>query len=145
MAQFLLFCSLPKKLIMKLRCTHNSIRIRVRKSDLATLQQERIVKEFINFGNHMVLTFALCIQAEAKEVNADFIAHQITVHLPENVARQWIETNQVSIKVNSPLPDEDKTLDILIEKDFPCGDRENENKKDTFGELVQDGDNPTIC
>lgn len=120
---------------MKLRCTHNSIRIRIRKSELAQLSEERQIEETINFGNQISLTFAIIIQKEIEKVNAIFENNSIKINLPETIANNWINSNQVGIQVENPVS-KTENLNILIEKDFPCLDREEENKADTFWELA---------
>jgi len=51
-------------------------------------------------------------------------------------------SDQVGIEYNIPL-DGATYLHILIEKDFPCLDREQEDKSDTFWELAQE--KPDTC
>lgn len=130
---------------MKLRCTHNSLRIRVRKSDLDTLQTQKIVTESVQFAPQVSLAFSLSIDAQVQEINANFTNNQITVTLPQDVAQQWINTSQVGIELQQNLEDTEGNLHILIEKDFPCNDREDEDKSDTFWELAKDPENPNIC
>jgi len=127
---------------MKLRCTENSIRIRIRKSELDQLAQTKRVEEKIHFGNQIVLTFALSINETMQQVNATLLDNNLVVSLPKNAANEWINSNQVGIEVNKEIAD-NESLHILIEKDFPCLDRENEDKSDTFWELASD--TPDAC
>lgn len=130
---------------MKLRCTHNSLRIRVKKSDLDTLQTHKIVTESLQFAPQVSLEFSLSIDAQIQEVHASFTNNQITVTLPHDIAQQWINTSQVGIEVQQGLGSAEENLHVLIEKDFPCNDREDEDKTDTFWELAKDPENPNIC
>ncbi|WP_045113555.1 DUF7009 family protein [Microscilla marina] len=130
---------------MKLRCTHNSLRIRVRKSDLDTLRQQKIVSESVQFSPQTTLTFSLQIVADSTQVSATLQQNDITVYLPANIANTWINTSQVGIEVHQELPETAQHLHVLIEKDFPCNDREEEDKADTFWELAKDPENPNIC
>jgi len=127
---------------MKLRCTTNSIRIRIRKSELQQLATDKRIEEKIQFGKGVSLTFALSVSGLTKEVTAHFVNNKLLVKLPKEVASQWINSNQVGIEVNQPLEDGD-SLHVLIEKDFPCLDREEEDKSDTFWELAPDS--PDAC
>jgi len=127
---------------MKLRCTHNSIRIRIRKSELKELAESRRVEEAINFGGAVVLSFILEINPATEQVNASFLENQLVVSLPKKQAFQWMNSNQVGIEVNKPIGKE-QTLHVLIEKDFPCLDREEEDKSDTFWELAPE--TPDAC
>ena len=127
---------------MKLRCTENSIRIRIRKSELDQLAQTKRVEEKVRFGNQVVLTFALSINETIQQVAATLLDNNLVVSLPKSAANEWINSNQVGIEVNKETGD-DQNLHILIEKDFPCLDRENEDKSDTFWELASD--TPDAC
>ena len=128
---------------MKLRCTNNSLRLRVRKSDLDTLQQEGIIAESLTFAPQIHFRFSLKISPDLAEVKAIFENNEIRVLLPIQQAQTWINTNQVGIQVTQPVDSE--ALDILIEKDFPCDDRPNEDKNDTFWELSQKEGKSEIC
>ena len=127
---------------MKLRCTENSIRIRIRKSELDQLAQTKRVEEKVRFGSQVVLTFALSINETMQQVVATLLDNNLVVSLPKSAANEWINSNQVGIEVNKETGD-DQNLHILIEKDFPCLDRENEDKSDTFWELASD--TPDAC
>ncbi len=127
---------------MKLRCTHNSVRIRLKKSDLATLAEKGRVEEVIHFSPKSRLVFELIVGKSYKEVKGEFISGRLTVILPEEQAHAWIKSTAVGIEANQALNGEEK-LHILIEKDFPCNDREDEDKSDTFWELAED--KPESC
>ena len=120
---------------MKLRCTENSIRIRIRKSEIEQLIKTKKVEEVVRFGNQVALTFALTIKASTQSVAASLVQNNLQISLPETIAQQWVNSNQVGIEVNNKISEEN-SLHILIEKDFPCLDRENEDKSDTFWELA---------
>lgn len=128
---------------MKLRLTHNSIRIRVRKSELASLIEQKSVKEAVKFPTSTgELTYALTIHADINDLAARMIGSDIQVMIPKDIAEDWINTNKVGLEHFIELA-ENETLHILIEKDFPCLDRPNEDKSDTFWELASD--NPENC
>lgn len=127
---------------MKLRCTENSIRLRLRKSELQTLSEKNNIEETINFMAGTKFIFQLSIAAHLENVEAVFQHQVLKISIPDLQAYNWIESNQVGIEVHQELP-ENKKLHILIEKDFPCTDREDEDKSDTFWELAQD--KPEVC
>lgn len=124
---------------MKLRCTENSIRIRLKKSEVAELAKAQQVAEKIHFGNQVVLTFALNINPSIQNVTATLLHNNLVVSLPKTMAEEWINSNQVGIEVTESVSATQR-LHILIEKDFPCLDRENEDKSDTFWELAEKPD-----
>lgn len=127
---------------MKLRCTHNSIRIRVRKSDLKHLETNERVEESISFAPGVKLSFSITIDRNINSVTARFSNGNVSIALPMEIATFWIKTDEVGIEFHQKLRG-DESLHILLEKDFPCGDREGEDKADTFWELVEDG--PEAC
>lgn len=127
---------------MKLRTTHNSIRIRIRKSELSTLEQEYRVTESIQFPNLIVFSFALVINNDQSSLHADLKDNNLTISIPEATAKNWINTNEVGLETHLELPDNEQ-LHLLIEKDFPCLDRSNEDKSDTFWELSSE--KPDAC
>lgn len=120
---------------MKLRTTHNSIRIRVRKSELLTLQKEHRIEESIRFPSSALFKFAVEISNNIEHIQASLDNHNLVLSIPHQEAAQWINSNQVGIEANLKLDDKEQ-LHLLIEKDFPCLDRENEDKSDTFWELA---------
>ena len=127
---------------MKLRMTHNSIRIRIRKSELDKLSKEGLVEETINLGNFVQFKFGLVINNRIERPLASLNNNYLNLSLPSNDANQWINTNQVGIEVNHSIS-ENEQLHLLIEKDFPCLDRDNEDKSDTFWELASE--KPEVC
>ncbi|OJJ22826.1 hypothetical protein BKI52_00300 [marine bacterium AO1-C] len=127
---------------MKLRITHNSIRIRIRKSELKQLAQELLVEETVNLGQQVIFKFALGIDNTLSQINASLSDNYLRLLLPLETAQTWINSNEVSLEVNQVISDAD-TLHLLIEKDFPCIDRPEEDKSDTFWELVPE--TPDAC
>ena len=127
---------------MKLRCVQNSIRIRIKKSELAQLDNEGIITETVSFGGTTMFAYTLAVDALRDEVTAEYIDNLLAVHIPLVKAQNWISTNQVGIEVHQEL-DNGEQLHILIEKDFPCVDRANEDKSDTFTELATK--KPDVC
>jgi len=120
---------------MKLRTTRNSIRIRVRKSELILLQKEYRIEESIRFPSHIRFQFAVAISEKDKTLQATLEDHNLVLSIPHQEAAQWINSNQVGIETVLQVSDSER-LHVLIEKDFPCLDREDEDKSDTFWELA---------
>ena len=127
---------------MKLRTTFNSIRIRVRKSEIVELQQKRIVAESVRFPMGVIFKFALNIDKNVDEVNATLEGNYLVVSIPEASAAEWMNSNKVGIETHLDLPNQEQ-LHLLIEKDFPCLDRPEEDKSDTFWELAPE--TPESC
>lgn len=123
---------------MKLRCTPNSIRLRVRKSDLEQLQKDGTVFAAIHFGAGIQFSYALKI-GQTLQPQAELANHQITITLPQDSAQAWINSEQVTIECHQTLAD-GQTLHLLIEKDFPCRHTDEADLKDTFFELAPKDD-----
>jgi len=122
---------------MKIRCVENSIRLRVKKSEIALLKENGRISEAVVFPNGQTFNYGLSIAPQLTSVTPSYIENNIEIQLPQNIADNWINSNEVGIEVNIPI-DQEKKLHLLIEKDFPCLDRPNEDKSDTFFELVPD-------
>lgn len=127
---------------MKLRCTENSIRLRLRKSELQTLSEKNNIQESLSFLGGAKLIFKLSTNTTIEEVEANFQNNTLEVSLPLFKSNEWINSSQVGIEVHQKISETEK-LHILIEKDFPCVDREDEDKSDTFWELAKD--KPEVC
>ena len=118
---------------MKLRLEGNSIRLRVRKSDLTKLQTKGIITETLVFPNNLNFNYELRTDTNTETVDAQLSPTAITVSIPLSMAINWLNSDVVGLEytVNSGLF-------ILIEKDFPCTDRPWEDTSDTFFELVNE-------
>lgn len=119
---------------MKLRCVENSLRLRLRKSEVEELARNKSIKVEIGFPSGSLLAYELRI-FPSSPISALFDSGLISIRLPEQQAMEWIQSEQVGISQEIDLPD-GKQLSILIEKDFPCKDRPEEDKADTFEELA---------
>ena len=118
---------------MKLRLEGNSIRLRVRKSDLTKLQAKGVITETLVFPNNLNFDYELRTDTNIETIDAQLSATAITVSIPLSMATNWLNSDAVGLEhtVNSGLF-------ILIEKDFPCTDSPWEDTSDTFFELVNE-------
>jgi hypothetical protein len=123
---------------MKLRFDKNSVRLRVRKSDLKLLSEQGFVKEAIKFGKRTTFTYQLSIDENIGEVMASLKNNILSVTLPKTMAAEWANSNRVEIEQHIVI-DTNNNLLVLIEKDFPCEHKE-ENMEDTFFELAEKKD-----
>ena len=124
---------------MKLRIEGNSIRLRVKKSDLNRLHTEGVVHEMVAFIKGFNFHYELKMDEKASNIDAVFTHSTITISIPLSIANEWINSETVGLENTL-----ENGLFILIEKDFPCKTRENENKDDTFQELMKN-DDPSVC
>ncbi|MEX1364265.1 MAG: hypothetical protein AB1Z98_14155 [Nannocystaceae bacterium] len=119
---------------MKLRILDDSLRLRLPQSDVARLRADDRVEAAIHFGPgpRQRLVYALVVSPTAQRMSAVITEGEIAVHLPAQVARDWMDGDEVSLRGEQSVG-EGRTLSLLIEKDFKCVvPREGEDAYDGF-------------
>ncbi len=81
---------------MKIRLTNNTLRIRVRKSDLAELEASGSTRETLTFSPDQQLVFSL-ERTEAEGITANLEAARIRIGIPTPQADHWIHTDQAPL------------------------------------------------
>lgn len=104
---------------MKLRLRENSIRMRLLKSEIAQLGKEGVVSEKIRFSVDQKITYTIRVDQTASKIFSRFENAEITVNIPADLARNWIETEKVGLEHYQSI-DKEPGLDIMLEKDFVC-------------------------
>lgn len=99
---------------MKIRIRGNSVRLRLTKTEVAELAQQKTVEEKTDFGGGNCLIYAISASFETSIVKAVFTNNRLEIFLPVDEARNWAKNDEVGISA------EQKPLKILIEKDFNC-------------------------
>jgi len=122
---------------MKLRIRGNSLRLRLLRGEVEQFGKIGRVVETIRFGASPAaqLSYILEADGEAEQINTFFADNQITVLVPEKAARNWVESDEVSLRSEQPIEngDAENILKILIEKDFVCLDRKDDpDNSDAF-------------
>ena len=120
---------------MKLRLSSDSIRIRVRKSDIEALRQTGRIAEHILLPDGESFGFALQTDSSGSAISAFMEREVLTVSLPAAAAGQWMQSEEVGMETSCALPGGTSLL-VLVEKDFPCQHQESSNPEDTFHELL---------
>ncbi len=118
---------------MKLRIKGNSLRLRVSRSELARILAGDCLEETIHFAPAAgaKLTYALKQEPLAKSPAVHYADSRVTVLLPPDQAHVWGVTDQVGIAEEISLGTLG-TLALMVEKDFACLDRSEEENQDTF-------------
>ncbi len=77
--------------------------------------------------------FGYCLQKKiaATEITASYDDDKITMFVPETLLADWPENNVVGFDANMPIG-ENKSLYLLLEKDFKCLDNVTEDQSDNF-------------
>jgi hypothetical protein len=122
-----------KEVEVKLRIQGNSLRLRVSNSELARFAETGRLEETIYFGPERgsELTYILAREGDGPGFGVEASAGRVKVLVPVGVARGWAESDQVGIDGEVDLGARGR-LSILIEKDFACIDRSEEENADTF-------------
>jgi hypothetical protein len=117
---------------MKLRISGNSIRLRVRRSEVAKLTAGEHIAETVHLGcsEQAALTYALGTES-ASAVQVRYESGEILVLLPKDEASTWAGTEQVGIYATVDVGAYGK-LDVIVEKDFACLDLNDAENEDTF-------------
>lgn len=117
---------------MKLRVRGNSLRLRLTRSEVASVAADGEVSERTVIGPGRALEYRLRTDAAARDVSADFRDGCVEVTLPAAIAAHWAGSEQVSIDAEQALAGGD-ALRILVEKDFAClAERPGEDDSDAF-------------
>jgi len=115
---------------MKLRIKGNSIRIRLSKSEVDYFGSTGYLEEKTEFANSE-LVYALKINSENEQIIANFEGNTITVSIPENLKKEWVESDKIGIENKLDIG-MGKQLFLLIEKDFVCLDNTLEDQSDNY-------------
>lgn len=116
---------------MKLRIKGNSIRFRLLKSEVRSLEVNGSVTEEIVFGirEDQRLRYSIAATDGVDVVTVEFADGHILVMLPDALAHSWTTGDDMSIEHDVEI-DEETTLKILLEKDMVCIDRPDDPDRD---------------
>jgi hypothetical protein len=118
---------------MKLRIKGNSLRLRVSRSEVARLLQRDRLEETIQFTPEANAKFTYALEQDSSVTvpTARYAENKVTILVPVDEANRWCTTDQVGIAGTVSLGNLG-SLDLLIEKDFACLDRSDQDNRDTF-------------
>lgn len=118
---------------MKLRIKGNSLRLRVTRSELDRLVRNGRIEEttWLGAGSNCRLTYALELSHNGDGVTLRNVPPEIAVLLPSGEVSTWKSSDQVGIYATADLGPHG-FLELVIEKDFACLDRSDEDNLDTF-------------
>ena len=121
---------------MKLRMKGDSLRLRVSPSELSRLLQSGRIEETVHFGPQAdaKLTYALLASSEnpvqATQLTVRYQSQEIAVVVSIDHARSWAENSDVGLYANISFGA--GQLELAIEKDFACLDKDEAENQDTF-------------
>ena len=122
---------------MKLRIKGNSLRLRVSRSELALFQAGGRIEETIHFtaAPEANLTYALESALQASPVTVRYGSREVTVILSRDRARIWEAPSEVGVYTTLDMGPAG-SLEVVVEKDFACIDRSDEDQSDTFANPI---------
>jgi len=118
---------------MKLRLQFNSIRLRLKRSEVEQFVRTGRLEEKIIFGDTVSDTLHYVLEATDKisSPRAEFKRGNILIQVPTKLASHWGSGSEIGIEGDQPAGNKTQ-LRILIEKDFACLDGTEEQNFDTF-------------
>jgi hypothetical protein len=117
---------------MKLRIRGDSIRLRLTQAEVLALADASLVEETVSFGNAR-LTYAITATlAPGAPLAARLVDNRIEVMVAGDTARAWAANDVVGLE-GTQQTEADRSLRILVEKDFACLKvRSGEDDADAF-------------
>jgi len=118
---------------MKLRIKGNSLRVRVSRSEVARLLAGDALEDTVHFTPEGRAKFTYALQQDRRlgRPAVQYDESRVAILIPADQANMWGTTDQVGIAEDISLGDLG-SLALLIEKDFACLDRSDEDNQDTF-------------
>lgn len=117
---------------MKLRIKGDSLRLRVAPSEVVRLLEAGRIEETIHFGPGAddALTYAVEHVAQAGPVSVRYAPREIAVVVSRADIRAWSDGDEIGIygELNTGAG----ALEIAVEKDFACLDKNDAENADTF-------------
>ena len=117
---------------MKIRIKGNSIRLRLTKTEVENFGKDGDFNEETQMLGG-IFRYQLKRSYNYENLAAEWIAdeNKIVFYMPEKIANEWVESNEVGFQHKMPLADGNK-LFLLIEKDFVCLDNTFEDQSDNY-------------
>jgi hypothetical protein len=109
---------------MKIRIKGNSLRYRLTKSEVAKLWAAGFLEEQTAFAGK-TLVYAI-ITANDNKLTADYSGDKIILSMPKEMIDELNNTDRVGFDDNTG------PVSLLVEKDFACIDRVEEDQSDNY-------------
>lgn len=104
---------------MKLRIHENSIRLRLKPSEVASLRNEGKVEDTLWFGAGVYLAYGLKVSSRTDVLETDFAGNRLRIFVPEAWVAPWADSEQEGFEGVQPI-EGGETLRISVEKDYKC-------------------------
>lgn len=103
---------------MKLRLDKKTVRIRLSKEEILSLQSDGFLEENITLSEDNFFSYVIDVREDIDECGLYFGEDGVRVEIPFKISEKWINSNQVGIKETFET-DEDETITLYIEEDLP--------------------------
>ncbi len=77
------------------------------------------VTETVRFAPDQILGYSIIVSKNATAITARFEANAVVVNIPQSMAADWCEGEDVSLEEDQVIG-QGELLKILLEKDFQC-------------------------
>jgi hypothetical protein len=116
---------------VKLRMKGDSLRLRLTRAEVQQLAQTGSVEERVHISAQGVLVYRIRGVPPQAALGATFDNGVIEIQVPEHTAREWCESELVTLDAVQRHGAVD--LRIVVEKDFAClAPRSDEDESDNF-------------
>ena len=115
---------------MKIRIKDNSIRFRLTKPEVAELCEKGYYESRTQFADN-AFVYSLQMQSHGEGLSAEFEGEKMTVNIPKELLTGWDISAQIGFE-NTEILHNNKTLHLLVEKDFTCLDPRTEDESDNY-------------
>lgn len=117
---------------MKLRIKGNSLRVRLTPSEMTRLLETGRIAETIHFASdeNACLTYALEHTPDDVAISVRYAPREVTVVLSSAEARRWSSGDDVGLYGETATAR--GPLQLAVEKDFACLDKNDAENVDTF-------------
>jgi hypothetical protein len=118
---------------MKLRIKGNTLRVRVSRSEVGRLLAADLLEETIYFTPESTAKFTYTLQQDQSlsRPAVRYTQNRVAILIPTHKMISWGTSDEVGIAEEIGLGNLG-SLGLLIEKDFACIDRSDEDNEDTF-------------
>jgi len=100
---------------VKLRIEKDSLRLRLKQNEVASLLADGIVECSIRFSHRRQLRYSVASSPVAAVVSVNYRDGAIRVVLPHAIAIAWAESTEIAVEGAAS-----DGVHILVEKDFRC-------------------------
>ncbi|MCW5515684.1 DUF7009 family protein [Muriicola sp. Z0-33] len=115
---------------MKIRIKGNAVRLRLTKTEVATLCKTGRIEEKTQFPNGL-FTYALLVAEANDPLAARIIQNTMEIILSKELIKDWETNDKVGFEHSITLDNNEK-LSLLVEKDFVCMDETVEDQTDNY-------------